>query len=248
MALPALLFLVVAGGSSGVLGALHGADVSNGAAALAPLSDPPRPATPTPEPSSTPLPANPDTSKGGWAIPYLEADRLKPRHNRMVNSIAVGPSVQIMPSVTCQPGSPQWAPIDQAVGSPVAIAPKYLPPGTALGPARATLCSNAAGQTIVIGADADYWIPPDVAHGDRGGAFSVSRGFVSPPAATLSIPDERWSGGTIAGHPAAVARPILANGLGESAVVIASDGGVITIVQATGLTLENVLRIAEGLF
>ncbi len=74
----------------------------------------------------------------------------------------------------------------------------------------------------------------------------ISRGLVEP-SVRIAIPAERWSAGTIAGHPAAIARPILANGLGQTAIVV-SDNGVVTTIQADNLTLDELQRIANGLF
>jgi len=222
-----------------------------GANVLAPSPVASRPALAgTPVIGPTPLPPNPVTSQGGWALPYLEADRAKPRNNIMVNGIAVGPSITPAITVACQPGSVRDEPLDQvtlATAGPVFVAPKYAPAGTVRTVTRATFCSNQTGQSIVISTYAAYIIQPDLARGQRGGPFEIYRGF-NTPAVHISIPDERWTAGTIAGHPAAIARPILANGLGESAVIIVGNGGILTKLQASGLTLDELLRIAEGLY
>ncbi|GEM_PF-1988071 len=222
---------------------------ATGGLLLTPVPVASRPALGTPVIGPTPLPPNPDTRQGGWALPYLEVDRTKPRNDITVNAIAVGPSVKPSTTVACQPGSLRDEPLDQVTqaAGPVFADPKYLPPGAGRSGGTATFCTSQAGQTIFIATYATYAVSPDLAHGRRGGPFEIYRGF-STSAVHISIPDERWTAGTIAGRPAAIARPILANGLGESAIIVVGDGGVLTKVQASGLTLDELLRIAEGLY
>ena len=182
-------------------------------------------------------------------MPYLEADRRKPAYDQTVNGITVGPSAEHRFSVTCQPGTAQQVPIeqvDQAAAAPVMIAAKYLPAGAVRFEAVATVCQTPSNQQAVVAVDAGFSIPSDPKIGRRGGVVTVSR-WLGAPSATVNIPAERWAAGRIAGRPAAIARPILANGLGQSAVVVHANG-VTTKVQAGWLTLDEVQRIAEGLF
>ncbi len=244
------LLIAVAVGTFIMVRELRGEDTNRVAAAQpAPLGQS-QPASPTPSSvASANLPTNPDTTKPGWHMPYLEASRGKPAFDQTVNGITVGPSAEHRFSVTCEPGTAHQVPIDQvdqAAAGPLMITAKYQPAGTVRFEAVATVCQTAGNQKAVVAMDVGFTIPSDPKTGRRGGIVMVSR-WLGAPSATVSIPAERWASGTVAGRQAAVARPILANGLGQSAVVVHASG-VVTSVRAGWLTFDEVQRIAEGLF
>lgn len=241
------LLVVVAAGAFGVAREMKGGDAAHMAAAQ-PASPPQGPSTsPTPSARSLEeLPTNPDTSQPNWYVPYLEAARKKPALNQTINGILVGPSAEHVPGFICKPGTPHEVPLQEAAGTPVMIAPQYLPAGTTQSAGWATACETVSGEKMIVSADVDYSVPSDQRAGRRGGVVTISRWF-GEPSATVAIPAERWFSGTVAGHQAAIARPILPNGLGESAVVVYANG-VITKVQAAWLPLEEARRIAEGLY
>lgn len=246
-AMAAGLLLVAGFGAFGAVRLVRG---GNGSAVAEAQPVPPgQPVSPSPTPTAvvpTNLPANPDTTKQNWFVPYLDAERTKPMFDQTINGITVGPSAEHRPSVACKPGTARQAPLTEALTTPVTLTPKYLPAGANQFEALATVCETAAGQTVVIGADVGISIPSDPKSDRRGGVVSIAR-WQGAPSATVAIAAERWSAGTVAGHPAAIAEPILANGLGQSAVVVYANG-VVTKVQASWLTLAEVKRIAEGLF
>ncbi len=205
-----------------------------------------QPAQPTPPPVPPGgLPANPDTTKPWWHVPYLQAERAKPRFDQTINGITVGPTSKQRGGPVCVPGSAQDVAIDQAAGTPVMLTPKYLPVGIAQSVASAVVC-QVGGAKQAIGTERQYWVEPDRKAGRRGGTVTIARRYGGPRVA-IDIPAERWSAGTVAGHPAAIAKPILPMGLGQSAVVVYANG-VITWLQATSFTLDELLRIAEGLY
>jgi hypothetical protein len=121
------------------------------------------------------------------------------------------------------------------------ISPTYLPPGSALDAEEVSVCGG-----VVAVATQTYSVASDRSQGRRGGHFTIVR-WLGQPFARLDIPAERWSAATIAGQPAAVAQPIIPLGLGQSAVVLFSNG-IMTQVQAIDLPFEELQRIVEGLY
>jgi hypothetical protein len=225
------------------------------AAAAQPASPTPRatpaptaPGAASPSPSvapvttpSAPLPLQPDTSQPGWYRPYLEAERGKPRFDQVVNGITVGPTAFARGVPTCPQGL-EDAPVTRAAGTPLQVEPAYLPEGAREdGDAAAVVC-----QGVVAAAQRLYSVAADPARGSRGGRFSIVR-WRGEPRAPVTIAAERWTAGAVGGRPAAIATPILPIGLGESAVVAYSDG-IVTVVQAANLPIEEVRRITEGVF
>lgn len=156
----------------------------------------------------------------------------------MINGIAVGPTA-FPRGGPCVGADAQQAPIARAVGTEVAIAPSFLPAGTTETMSLTTVC-----QGVVALAERTYFVEPDPDTGRLGGGFTIVR-WRGQPFAPVAVPDERWSAATISGRSAAIATPILANGLGQSAVVTFAQG-IVTTVQATGLPVDEVRRIAEG--
>lgn len=162
------------------LGAFAGVRYATGGT-VTPVSDaqPAPPGLPQPQPSAaagappTNLPANPDTSKAGWHLPYLEANRQKPTTNKTINGITVGPSAKHPPAAQCRPGTAKQVALEQAAGTPENMTPKYLPAGASVFEALATTCQNASGQTVVIATDIGITIASDSKAGKRGGVVSM---------------------------------------------------------------------------
>ncbi len=195
-----------------------------------------------PGPDVTPVPGStPDVTKPWWYVPYLNEDARKPIYDQTINGITIGPNAKPSGGPCTDTSVVEVVPIDDAKGTEVGISPKYLPLRASRGEASATLCDGLASS-----ADAAYTIPPDPKSQHLGGYFHIGRASRDPSAAIV-IPAERWSAQTIAGYPAAIARPILPMGLGQSAIVV-YDGAVVTVVLADGLTLGELTAIAEGLF
>lgn len=208
-----------------------------------------------PGPEDTPVAGStPDTSKPLWGIPYLNEDAAKPRFDQEFNGIKVGPTVKVASSGLCKQGEAMYVDPQSAEGSPLAIADTALPSGATLDQARVIRCNST-----VVAVEHDYIIPAadgaeskirngeaswfDVQHG---GAISVFRGFKEYPAQDSSIAADRWFAGTVAGHPAAIARPVLDGGFGRSLVVVwEADQGIETVISGTEVRLDDLLRIAE---
>jgi hypothetical protein len=104
------------------------------------------------------------------------------------------------------------------------------------------LCDGRA-----VAAGTHYTVAPDLALPRFGGSIEVYR-HTGKAVASLAIPAARWREGTIAGHAAAIASPILPDlGLGEGAVVLVVDG-VTTVVHSDGVPLADLIAFAEGLY
>lgn len=202
------------------------------------------PTRPTIDPS-TRLPDNPDTTKPGWFIPYQDADAVKPRRDQVINGIRVGPTVE-RTIVDCAPASEVRIPPGDAARDALALIPKYLPAGALPNNAYVARCRLANGSTVSSFVFRDYSITADPQVKRFGGYLSIQR-WRGDAASLSNIPAERWTARTVAGRTAAVAPPILANGLGRGAVIIYADG-IVTAVESTGLPLSELLQIAEGLY
>lgn len=202
----------------------------------------------TPRISATPLPSNPDMTKPLWFVPYLEADWAKPVAELTIAGIRVGPSASNYRPGSCYLNTiTNHAPESDMLGTPVSISPKYLPSGASLGDFSVSTCRTQAGQVVVWGASARGVVPANKQTGQLAAIVRIFR-YVSQQGSTeASIPAERWREGRVAGRAAAIADPILANGFGDSMVIVYMDG-VITKVSSDNLPLNQLLQIAEGLF
>lgn len=202
------------------------------------------PTRPTIDPT-TRLPDNPDTTKVDWFVPYLDLDAVKPRHEQLINGILLGPSVR-RTTADCTPGSGVQVPSANAASGPFALSPRYLPADAVRESDYVGRCKLVDESTVSFFGFRDYSITADPQIQRFGGYLSISR-WRGEAAAQSNIPSERWSAWTVAGQTAAVAPSILANGLGRGAVIIYSNG-MMTAVEATGLPLSELVRIAEGLY
>lgn len=193
-----------------------------------------------------------DTSLPLWGIPYREADAAKPRFDQEINGIKVGPTVKISGAPFCYNTNAAYVGADEAALSPLDFTVTQMPPGFALDRETIIACS---GRVAVV--EREYVAMPapgiesKIASGEiswfdaqHGGKVSVSRSYADYPALTSGISADRWSAGTVNGRPAAVGRPILDGGFGDSALVVWDDGVQLTL---TGLEvkLSDLMRVAQ---
>ena len=205
----------------------------------------------TPEPGETPDPTQPD-----WYLKWVHQDGMRERRDIVVNGFSVGPGVQPQQGTPCdERNGPQATDFNSAQASRVAIHPSYLPFGLSVTDGSAVSCGDEIALNVVLmelpqvddvdlisrtKRGEDYFALP------RGGSIEILR-VVAEPAWSSSIPPERWMPGTIAGLPAAIGRPLIDEGFGDSEILIHGDG-VLTLVRASNLSLADLLKIAEGLF
>lgn len=190
----------------------------------------------------TPIPgATPDTSKAFWYIPYLNEAIKSPIFDGTIAGIRIGSGVD--PGSACNSGRTTTGTPADASGTPVDPESSFKPDGIG-GPER-VIVGLCDGKPVL--AEATYLVSADPTVMRFGGDIQVYRHF-GAPIVVRAIPSDRWSESTIAGHPAAVAQPILPDiGLGESAVIVYVDG-IVTSVQAVGIPWPQVLQFAAGLF
>lgn len=129
--------------------------------------------------------------------------------------------------------------LSAADGTAVEIDLSFAPADVGLAAsASAVLCDGVAALS-----EADLVFPVGHPLAPLGGSISIFR-HIGDPNVSVAIPAHRWNAGTMAGIPAAIARPILPReGLGDSAVVT-YDGVVLTKLQANGVPLETLLSVA----
>jgi hypothetical protein len=226
----------------------------DGPATGAPPGPPSSAAEVTPLP--TPSPGDEiDTSRPGWALAYLEADKLLPRYDQVINGIIVGPTAPGGESGLCQPGEARWVRLEEAQRLDPAMArvPTRLPAGAILDRVMGIACGEhliSMEFTIVIPSAPDgarqmaqgrSWF--DVEHG---GQLIVSRDRTKEPARSSTIAAERWEAATVAGLPAAIGRAVLRDELWESMVVVwdASRNLQVT-VRGFDRKLPELLALAE---
>ena len=195
-----------------------------------------------------------DTSRPAWGLPYRIEDEAKPRFDQEFNGIKVGPTVKVASSGLCNPGDAQYTAPAAAKGSPLAVDVQSLPTNASLDHETVIQCRGT-----VVAVERDYAIAPavdaerkirtgeaswfDVEHG---GAIYVFKGYKEFPDADSQIAAERWSAGIIGGRPAAIARPILDGGFGNTMVVVWDEARKIqVVVKGIEVRLETIVRIAE---
>ena len=222
---------------------------------------------PAESPGATPTPDDIpeiDTTEPGWDQPYREEWRAKPRYDQVINGIEVGPNVT-RTGLACGPGSEQEFRLGQAEdaeGTLLEISPTYLPPGGHIldEPLDDHAFVNCNARLISSGLSVGVSAEPDALSrleaGESwfavrtGGIINVHKRLFAPgvtPGEAANLPAEHWYADTIAGLPAAVGRPIIDAGLGSSAVLIWDpDDSLLTTVYARDLSLEDVLKFAEG--
>lgn len=197
----------------------------------------------TPEPGSTP-----DTSQPWWWKPWENAERDQPIFEGELAGILIqrepAPTrADVLANEGCEPFYP--TPRREARGTALDPEPPWLPANSHPIDDEfdiAIWCGND-----VLSARAQWRVPPDQESGLHGAEILVYRYFFDgTPAAMVALPEGRWFQSDVAGFPAAVARPLVENGFGQSAIVFV-DGDIVTQVVARGLTVEQLLHIAGGL-
>jgi hypothetical protein len=178
----------------------------------------------------------------------LEQERLrleeaaKPTFEGVVNGIRLyGPDAEraVQRKDACTDARPEEVEdvaMSAVAGTPMEIAPSYLPAGAEELPPMwpPVVCkgilANVERQWIVRDKDVDIRI-------------SRRQGEHAIPADASA---ERVSAATVAGKPAVLIKPLTPEGYGYSSVIVAEDFGL-TVVSAFGLPLDETIKIAEGL-
>jgi len=194
--------------------------------------------TPTPEDEgkqATPTPAS-----------RLELERLrleeeaKPRFDGVLNGIRLytggGRNVERKNACTgAGPDAAQEVPMDAIVGTPMEIAPSYLPANAKEQP---PMWPPVGCNGIVTDVER-WWVIPG-----KGNLFIARRQGEHAVASGSSA--DRVSAATVGGKPAVLVAPLTPDGYGQSLVIVAEDFGL-TIVFADGLPLAETVKVAEGL-
>lgn len=193
-----------------------------------------------PDRGATPQPgATPDRSQPWWFIPYQNADREKADFAGTVGAIRIV-NEPVDPFVAC----PDLRRVD-AEGSATSISFGYLPSGAEEVEGSLDLAFWCGDELLM--AETTFSVPGDPPDGRLGGNVHVFR-YRGEAVAEAYLPEDRWSAGEIAGHQAAIGRAILPDiGLGESVVVV-YDGQFVTRLTVGGLSYDELIGIAEGLF
>lgn len=200
----------------------------------------------------------PDTSQPGWFHPYQLIEDAKPRYNQLVGEILVGPDIDMGGDLCTGTTKPDDITFDSIIGSRVELSPAYLPPGAQADEHTESLaCEGEPSFATTL-----YMIPPNEADSRRvkageitwfeaqhGGSVTLHR-RVRPEASFQSFnPSERMRAGTVAGLPAVLVEPMFAEGYGEAEVIVwDAESSTMTVVQTTDFTLDEAVKIAEGLF
>jgi hypothetical protein len=206
-----------------------------------------------PEPTSEPksLPADWDR--------YFNEDYGKPRFDQEINGILVGPTAP-EPDYNGLCGGPdvelRYLPAGSVVGGDLDFEPGYLPEGVQPLPSPAAVAVRRCSGTIVTVLK-EYNVPAKYSDEHEGvllwsgGGFSIMRERSSIRAFPLFGAAERMGPITIAGRPAVLMRPVMPAGvdigMGDGAIVIAEDFGL-TVIQGSGLPVDEFIKIAEGLY
>ncbi|MCJ7509550.1 MAG: hypothetical protein MUP14_01495 [Dehalococcoidia bacterium] len=174
-----------------------------------------------------------------------ERDRLtqeeaaKPRFEGVMNGIRLystdgDPAAERKSA--CTDANPEGIAMSAVVGTPMEIIVTYLPPGAEeVAPMWPTV---ACGGTVAS-VERDWVIR------DRGSNFLIIR-YQGEEAIDSSASADRVSAATVGGKRAVLVKPLTPDGFGRSTVIVAEDFGL-TIVSASGLSLEETIKIAEGL-
>ena len=247
-ALGAALAAAVAIGGFAAGRAFFGSDE---AVVASPPAAPSGPADVTPLP--TPRPADAiDTSRPGWGMPYIEADRALPRYDQVINGIRVGPTAYPDLGAWCAPGQAQWVDPGEAAGTPLAL-PGRFPVNGVPAHARAVRC----GGTIVSSEVTIEILPAPNARAEmaagkswfeveHGGQVVILKQLVAAPGFASQVAAERWEPATVNGLPAALGRAILRVEFGESAVVVWDERRSLQVaVRGTDIHVDDLLAVAR---
>lgn len=197
----------------------------------------PRPTPPPTEAVATPsIPAGLER----W-LRLRQEEAAKPRFEGVVNGIRLyptdaEPAVQRKDACTGSGGQgAEDVPMSAVAGTPMEIVPTYLPAG-------AEEIHDVFGPTVCKGVLVHVerrWVIRDK------GANVVIYRWQGEHATPIDAPAERVSAATVGGKPAVVVKPLV-EGYDYAAVYLAEDFGITTVV-GDGLSLEETIKIAEGL-
>ena len=176
-----------------------------------------------------------------WQRIRLE-EEAKPRFEGVVNGIRLyptgaAPAVQRKDACTGARGEGvEEIPMSEVAGTPMEIAPTYLPPGSEeVGPTwPPVMCKG-----ILANVQREWVIRDEGAH------FRIAR-RQGEHANAIDASAERVSPATVGGKPAVLVKPLTPEGYGYSMVIVAEDFGITSVV-AFGLPLEETVKVAEGL-
>lgn len=183
-----------------------------------------------------------------WYYDALLEDSREPWFDGTLNGIRIGPDVSPDNSFCESIGAGDDAsrghvPFEESAGTPVEISPAFLPQDSSMDDNDAFQCGG-----VVIHAEAEFTVPPDLSVPRAGGFLYISRSRgTNQVEVGLAIAARRASAGQIAGRPAVVFEPVLPEGLGTSAIVIDEPFGT-TVLVADGLPGADLRAIAESLY
>jgi hypothetical protein len=206
-----------------------------------------------------------DTTTDGWDAPFLQEWAQKERYDQEVNGIRIGPSVAIESSA-CASREVEPLDADETLGTAMAISLAYVPSSARVEPdvnrmatgTAALACSDGTilANHVIVGIPAADDAVERIAQGEswfdvpHGGYVQISRmqlGAVDPPGVRTDIPASHWIDGQVAGHPAAIGKPVLDEGLGPAEVVIWDETTrILTFVHSYNVALTELIAIAEG--
>jgi len=170
-----------------------------------------------------------------------------------INGILVGPGAPPTHSERCNYDA-EYVDAAETEGTELEIDPAYLPEGAT---ETSQLAEVVACGGVVVW-NLRYYVVPDVPDPDNplplrsGGGFNISRVLTGTRSFSFySAAADRTEPVTISGRPAVFMRPFVANerdiGFFEGALVIAEPWGM-TAIYGTGLTTEEFIKVAEGLY
>ena len=185
----------------------------------------------------------------GVPPPLAELERLrqeevsKPKFEGVLNGIRIyspdaPPEDQPeSPCIGAKPEEVEYPDMSAVAGTPLEIVPAYLPAGAEEQPP--TFGPVVVCRGIVAWVERAWSIPGK-------GDFNIRR-RQGEHAAAIAVPAGRLSAATIDGKPAVLKKPLV-EGYDSAAVYLAEDFGM-TVVSgaALGLSMDEMIKIAEGL-
>ena len=169
-------------------------------------------------------------------------EAAKPRFEGAVNGIRLyptGAAAAVQRKWACSGAGGEGVehvPMSVVAGTPMEIAPTYLPPGAEENPPTwsPVICKGTVAyverQWVIRDKDANFFIVR------RQGEQAID----------IDASADRVSSATVGGKRAALVKPLTPEGYGYSMVIVAEEFGLTSVV-AFGLPLEETVKIAEGL-
>lgn len=207
----------------------------------------------TPDGQATPVSGStPDTSQPGWHIPYLNADREKPKFKGTLNGIDIDAdwpgrtALDVCPAVGLNPVDPSVLLATVVAPGPLRIDPRLLPKGvTTSDPPDAFACRGALADVVW-----KFHAEPGIPGVNPGGSPVLVRRIMGKEPLQHSAPRDRWATATVRGVDAVVLRPIIeADGkeFGECVVALYNaKTDAFTTVIAAAANAQFCLDVAEA--